>query len=382
MPSALHCHDRWEAIESRLPDWLAFADRCRLAAPFCGPRVWSAWLKARRSPSEPAVFEWRSGDGELLALLPMERKGTRLEMAGTLHFDYQDLAALDTAAAGDLIAALVEAEGDRASEIVFPQVAEGSRLAQALAAPRLAGLARLERRFWSRCPVASIPREPGRGFETALPSRQRKDYRNASRRIAEALPEHVAEHHGPGSFDPGLVGEAAALHLASQQRKAGPSVLADASLRGTLEALADGESPLCLSLLRPRPGAAPIAFHLGWFDGATYYDYLTAYDAAYAALSPGRWLLVSALAHWHGRAAGDELRLDLLCGEEPYKNRWTAEAYRVARAVLLPHRLSNLPRIVAYAAVYGLKNARNRRLPERGPCLEPDDASGSVALPR
>jgi len=359
MPSELHCFHRRDAIESRLGEWIAFSDRCCVAAPFCGPRVWSAWLLAQ-SDSAPAVYEWRRG-GELYALLPMVRRGSRLEMAGALRIDYQDLAALDHESAVALLCALIAAESNRRSAFVFPQVAAGSRLAEGLADRRVADDTHLKSRFWSRCPVVSIPRRGDLGFEASLPSRQRKNFRNATRRLFKAFPDALAEHYGPGSFEPSLIDEVAALHVANQHRKKGASVFGDPSFLAVLKALASGESPLCLSLLRERPGAAAFAFHLGWFDGATYYDYLTAYAGEHAQVSPGRWLLVAALGHWHALGTEDELRLDLLCGEEPYKSHWSEESYLVSRVVLIPKRLANLPRILAYATVYGLKNAKNRR---------------------
>jgi CelD/BcsL family acetyltransferase involved in cellulose biosynthesis len=381
MPPALFCHYRSEALGSKLPEWLAFAERCHLAAPFCGPRVWEAWFRARPG-SEPAVFEWRR-DGELRALLALERRGSHLEMACSMRLDYQDIAALDHESGVALLRAVLEEESRRCSALVFPQVAAGSRLAAVLADERVAEAAHVESRYWGRCPVATIPRREGLGFEAALPARQRKDFRNAARRLAEALPAHVSEHHGPGRIPPALLDEAAALHVANQHRKEGPSVLADPAFLGFLKTLGSDDSPLCLSLLRPAPGAAPIAFHLGWFDGATFYDYLTAYDGEHASLSPGRWLLTSALGHWHARAEGSEIRLDLLCGEEPYKSRWPVSPYFVSRVVLLPRRLANLPRILGYAAVYGLKNARNRRRPDRAACTPRREPSlGDLALPR
>lgn len=96
MESSLHCHDRHEVIASKLPEWRAFADRCRLAAPFCGSGVWGAWLR-ERPRTVPALYERRVG-GELRALLGMERIGARLTTACALRGDYQDLAALERAA--------------------------------------------------------------------------------------------------------------------------------------------------------------------------------------------------------------------------------------------------------------------------------------------
>ncbi len=366
MPSRLHRFDRLAEFEAKSEEWLEFSRRCPLAAPFCGPGVWLPWLRTC-ADREPAVFEWRSV-GELRALLAMFRRGSTLEMASGPHLDYQDIAALDQESAVAALLALVESESAQSTTLVFPKVAEGSRLARALADRRVAEFVRVESRYWSRCPVATIPRVAGVDFSSSLAARQRKDYRNATRRLAETFPKLVAEHHGPGRFDPARIDEAAAVHRANQYRKKGDSVCADAAYLAFLKALAESDAPLCLSLLRDQPGGAPLAFHLGYFADDCFYYYLTAYAGEHAKLSPGRWLLVDALRHWHGRVAGEALRFDMLCGEEEYKSRWPATPYLVSRVVLIPRRLANLPRILAYATVYGLKNARNRRLPGRPAC--------------
>jgi CelD/BcsL family acetyltransferase involved in cellulose biosynthesis len=359
MPSLLRLIDQLDQIEAMSLGWSAFAERCRLAAPFCGPSSWIPWLKVHPH-LQPAVYEWR-GDGELKALLPFYRKGRRLEMAASPHLDYLDVAATDTDSAIAAILAIAAKEGAASSTLLFPKVADGSRLARALADPRIAAGTHHESRFWSRCSVATIETTEGRDFFSAIPARQRKDYRNATRRISEAHPGNQVEHHGPGNFPPALLDEVADLHRANQYRKKGESVFADPSFLNFLKELAVPGSPLCLSLLRESNGGSLMAFHLGYLARETFYYFLTSYGAAHAHLSPGRWLLVDALRHWHDRS-GKTLRFDMLCGEEEYKSRWTSEGYEVNRVVLIPKKLINLPRILAYSAVYGLKNAKNRHL--------------------
>lgn len=378
MSLRLQLVDRVDAVEASLGEWCAFADACRLVAPFCHPNVWGPWLLAQRE-GEPAVYEWRER-GELRALIPMRRQGRVLEMAGGDHLDYQDIAALSVEDAIAALCAVVENERFRSATIVFSKVAEGSLLAAATGSARLAALGYLEERYWSRCLVAELPQGSGGDFSQLLSARQRKDYRNAARRIAEALPDHEVEHLGPGGFDPQLIEEIGALHQASQYRKSGPSVFQEAAYRRFLQSLTSSGAPLCLSLLRERPQGALVAFHLAYFSQDTFFHYLTAYADAQAKLSPGRWLLVDALRHWHERARRG-LRYDMLCGEEAYKSRWPANPYFVSKIVLLPKRLANLPRLLAYSAVYSLKNAKNRHLLHR-PCnLRREGDPTSLVLP-
>ncbi len=147
MPSLLHLIDQLDQIEAMAMGWNAFAERCRLAAPFCGPGAWIPWLKAHPH-LKPAVYEWRC-EGELKALLPLFRKGHRLEMAAGPHLDYQDVAATDTDSAIAAILAIMSKEEVGSSSLVFPKVAAGSRLARALSDPRIAASTHHESRYWS-----------------------------------------------------------------------------------------------------------------------------------------------------------------------------------------------------------------------------------------
>ncbi len=261
MPQRLLLHDRLDSIEANLGDWSAFSRQSKLAAPFCEVSVWTSWLRAHPH-LQPAVYEWFSG-GERRAILPFFRLGHRLEMASGPHLDYQDLIAADRESSVEALLAVIAQESHRCGILLFPKVAEHSRLALALDDPRVAAVAHLQHRFWSKCPVASVPREPGKDFFASLPSRQRKDYRNADRRLREAFPAARVEHHGPGSFPESLVDEVARLHCRNQFRKAGPSVCEDAAFLTFLKDQARSESALCLSLLRPPPDVSPIAFTHG-----------------------------------------------------------------------------------------------------------------------
>jgi len=379
MPHRLHLFDHLESIESRAEEWSDFSDSCRLAAPFCGPQVWIPWLRSHQHLA-PAVYEWRE-DGELRALLPMFRRGGSLEMATGPHLDYQDLAALDTETAVLILLAIARKEAGRHATFVFPKVVPGSRLAKALEDPRISAGTHHERRYWSQCPVASIDLSDRADFFDAIPARQRKDYRNARNRIAAAYPEYLVEHHGPGAFDPALLDDAVAQHRANQYRKSGESVCADPAYVRFLKDQASSGAPLCLSLIREHPGGPLMAFHLGYFANDTFYYYLTSFSGEHAKVSPGRWLLVDALRHWSGHISGSVLRFDMLCGEDGYKFRWTMTSYPVSRVVLIPKRLANLPRILAYSTIYRLKNVKNRlRLQPHGGLihtLDPED----IALP-
>ncbi|HRQ89073.1 MAG TPA: GNAT family N-acetyltransferase, partial [Bacteroidia bacterium] len=261
----------------------------------------------------PVVYEWYDEGGDLRALIPMFRSDDVLEMAAGPHVDFQDVAAIDGEAAVEALSEILAVEGAETGRFIFPKVVAQSRLGEALADPRLALTSVQESRFFSLCPVATLDLEPEGDFTYAIPARQRKDYRNAARRISEQFPEHGVEHLGPGHFDPSLLDEAAMLHSENQYRKKGESVCDDPAFVAFLKGLAVSGAPLCLSILREREDGPLLAFHLGYFERDTFFYYLTSYSERAAQCSPGRWLLVDALRHWAGRTEGGRLRFDMLC---------------------------------------------------------------------
>lgn len=381
MPFDLKIFNKSDEIREKSAEWIAFSDDCQLAAPFCGARVWTAWLCAFDN-IEPSVYEWYKG-GELRAIIPPFRRKNHLEMAAGPHLDYQDIAARSDADAAEALSALITTERDRSGVLVFPKVRSDSRLARALSTLRQHEESRLENRFWSQCPVSTIHLQAKDDFLAAIPIRQRKDYRNASRRIAESFPDHQVEHFGPGQIPVHALEAAANLHQENQYRKSGSSVFADSRYRSFLSILGASNSPLGLSLLREHPDGPLLSFHLGFWGTDTFYDYLTAYAGQHANLSAGRWLLIDLLRHHHQRINTEILHLDMLCGEESYKFRWPTTTYSVMRHIVLPWRLSNLPRIIGYSALYGLKNVRNRHLLNRPDPIPINTADPiEVILPR
>ena len=255
--------------------------------------------------------------------------------------------------------AIAVREADRHAAFVFPKVVPGSRLAKTLEDPRIARGTHHDRRYWSQCPVVSIDLSGQRDFLSAIPARQRKDFRNARSRIAAAYPRATVEHLGPRGFDPAKLDDPITHHRANQYRKRGESVCADPVYVNFLKNQAISGAPLCLSTIREHPCGPLMAFHLGYFSGDTFYYYLTAFSGEHAKVSPGRWLLVDALRHWSEQISGSTLRFDMLCGEEGYKYRWATQAYTVSKIVLIPKRLGNLPRILAYSTIYRLKRVKN-----------------------
>ncbi len=360
MHSIVNRFDQYHHLAEKREEWSRFSDQCATASPFCHPGVWLGWLETFRE-FDPVVYELRDGS-ELKALLPLYRDGATLHMAGGDHIDYQDIAAVSDAAAAALVFAVVEEAGREGSTLTFGKVAEHSRLRKALEDGKLSGVASIKSRYWSLCPTSTFDlRGPGRFLES-LSSRQRKDYKSASKKISEAYPEHVIEHRFGKEIDHEYLAVAATLHQANQYRKKGKSVFADRDFMVFLERQASSGAPMFLSMMRDARGGPAMAFIMGYFGNDTCYYYITSYDGRIAALSPGRCLLVEVLKYCADRVEGGTLTLDLLSGEDGYKSRWATSFYEVARFQVIPKRISNLPRMAAYSVVYGLKSAKNRVL--------------------
>ncbi len=356
----LNRYDQPHQLEEHRDEWISFGDRSMLAAPFCHPKIWLAWL-AIFIKFDPIIYELRKGP-DIVALLPLYRQGSSLYLATDEHLDYQDIAAVSDDAASELLAAVVVQEGKRGRTLTFEKVAEHSRLHRVLTSPRLAETAAIRHRYWSMCPTTTFEvKRPG-PFLDSLSGRQRKDHKAASRRLRESFPDHVVEHLSGTAIGSTSLDQAARLHRENQYRKKGASVFTDRDFAAFLERQAALGSLLVLSTLRESPDGALLAFSLGYFSGDTYYYYITAYDGALAALSPGRVLLIETLGHCADRITGSRLRFDLLSGEESYKSRWASSFYEVSRFQVIPRRLANLPRVAAYSAVYSLKGAKNRLL--------------------
>lgn len=123
----------------------------------------------------------------------------------------------------------------------------------------------------------------------------------------------------------------AKLHRENQYRKGGPSIFTDMEFLQFLERQSENDVSLRLSILWEKEGGAPIAFALGYFKDHTFFYYITSYDGRWGELSPGRYLMIEAMTYNAAECRGNLLRLDMLCGLEPYKSRWAKSYYDVMK---------------------------------------------------
>jgi CelD/BcsL family acetyltransferase involved in cellulose biosynthesis len=102
-------------------------------------------------------------------------------------------------------------------------------------------------------------------------------------------------------------------------------------------------------------GEQPVAYELGFRCGRKLWGFLTAYDGAFAQLSPGA-MLIPALVAYASSGGYDEY--DFLRGREPYKMRWATDAHQTYRLQIWSRRWRSRVRAFVYfdarKAVYRL----------------------------
>ncbi len=356
-------------LSGKMGEWVAFSQLHGGSAPFTGPETWVSWLETHPRV-EPAIFELRDETG-LLAVLPMYREGRVYRMAADQDLDYQDLTADSPDSAVELLARVIDMCTREGFTFTFSKVAEGTRLHASLIHPRIPQVGAVSKRYWSSCPTATFRWGEGAGFHSALSSRQRKDHKSACRRLREVFPDSFVEYLGEGVIPFEKILAVAKLHRENQHRKGGRSIFSDLEFLQFLQRQSENGASLRLSILWEKEGGAPLAFAVGYFKEHTFFYYLTSYDGRQSELSVGRVLMVETLVHRASDCQGNVLRLDMLCGLEPYKSRWAKSYYDVLKFQVLPKSLAYLPQRAAYVTVYGLKSVKERVLH----CLGRDGAA-------
>jgi CelD/BcsL family acetyltransferase involved in cellulose biosynthesis len=176
------------------------------------------------------------------------------------------------------------------------------------------------------CPALTLRGEDGMD---RLPKRHRAGWRYALRRLERdgGSAELVADE---GLADAGA--ELAVLHARRWAGRGQPGVLSDPLLAGFIgDALPALAGAGLLRLHRLRKGGATVALLLAVRGHRRTCYYLSGFDPAHSAASPGTILV--GLAIRHAAREGDEI-FDFLRGREPYKYGWGAEDVPTARRVM------------------------------------------------
>lgn len=334
-------HEDGAALEAL--DGLETAWR-RLTTPEASPFQTYAWNHAwyrtyALGRVRPLLFEWRRG-GETVAILPCYREGKTIRLAADRICDYQDVIAHDAKEVAALLAAVLDwtAKQGQGGHCRFEKISsEGMLFRQLHRAEGRPGHSLCFEKSYAPCPFTSL-RGGLEGYLGGLPRKLRQDFRHSLNRLEREAPEARVTILRDFEIRVDDLWNAAAFHI-EHFRKDGESPFADHRLIDLFGRVAkDPESGFQLAFLTLYGDLLAVDF--GFVRGGCYYGYLTAFDAGYGRLAPGKCLLLKRIDRWV--AEDDVDTLDFLAGDEDYKRAFTGDtAYHVWSMRLMPDDFRN-----------------------------------------
>jgi len=306
-------------LEALAPEWAALWQRAPAATPFQSPAWLIPWWRHFGNDALHALAV-REGD-RLVGLLPLyllrEPGCAKLLPLGIAISDYLDglfAPGREQAAAAAMLRSLAEPHAWDVCEL-RPLPAASPLLAAPDPAGRPAEIAPLE-----PCPTIAIPPDAS-GLGEVLSARIRTKLRNYGRRAARqgVVRFETASAAAVGELLEALI----ALHGARWAEREGEGVLADPRVRAfQRETVPLLRASGLLRLHALRIDERPVAVLYALAAKGCHYCYLTGFDPAYAAISPGTLLLGYAVEQAMREGART---CDFLRGGERYKYLWGAE---------------------------------------------------------
>lgn len=300
------------------PEWEALWRACPDATPFQAPAWLLPWWR-HFGQGRPVIASLRR-DGRLKGLLPLyvypDRETRKLLPLGIGVSDYGGgLFAPDLDASE--ITALLASLGDLAEEwdvLELHLLPATSALRHAPAPVAWAESAEIE----AVCPILALPSR-AEDLPAALPRRMADNLRYCQRRAARAG-VHI-RRVGAAETEAAL-DALARLHAARWRARGLPGVWADATVAGFHRAAATGlaAAGLLRLYILTEDGAAVAAYY-GFLHRRRAFYYLSGFDPASAALSPGTLVVAHAIREALREGA---VAFDFLRGAEAYKYRWGA----------------------------------------------------------
>lgn len=300
------------------PEWEALWRACPDATPFQAP----AWLLPwwRHFGQGRLVVPSLRRDGRLKGLLPLyvyrDREARKLLPLGIGVSDYGGgLFAPDLAPSA--ITPLLASLGDLAAHwdvLELHLLPEAAALRHAAAPRGWAESAQVE----TICPVLALPAR-AEDLPAVLPRRMAENLRYCERRAARA---GLAVHRVGAAGTQAALDVLARLHAARWRARGLPGVWADATAAAFhRDAAAELAAAGLLRLYVLVHQDAAIAAYYGFLHRRRAFYYLSGFDPAWAALSPGTLIVAHAMADALREGA---VEFDFLRGAEPYKYRWGA----------------------------------------------------------
>jgi CelD/BcsL family acetyltransferase involved in cellulose biosynthesis len=302
-----------DRAEPLLEEWEDLAERTR-AAPFVRPGWIWAWRSAFGRGALRILVVRRSG--QLVGLVPLERRGRALRSPTNAHTPAFDFLALDDEVARALAQAIFAAG---ATIVVVERLdADGDGLAALRIAAQEAGYRELT------LPLARSPYVRGERslaqHERSLSRNLRHDVDRRLRRLCElgAVSVHVAD--GREHLDE-LLEEGFEVERLGWKGAAGTAITSQEQTRRFYADVARwAASTGSLRLAFLRLDGSTIAFQFDLETDETYYSLKIGYDPEYERFSPGKLLAYTMVSRAVSFGLGT---YELLGKEEPWKHRWT-----------------------------------------------------------
>lgn len=298
------------------PDEGLFACWHRLATataapPFLRPGWAQIWTEAYGGTADLVVASVRRR-GELVAALPMMRRGRTLRCLANAETPAMDVLATDGSARRRLLEGVLDRRHRR---VEFGQLSAGQASDALLTdlAPRLH--CELVARVVRRQPYVDTTGGWSDYESSRLSGDRRREIRRYARRLGELGTLRVDVHE---DSDERLLSEGFRLEAAGWKARAGTAILSTRRATGFYTSVAQWAAAHgMLQLAFLRLDERPIAFCLAVRQNGTLYALKTGYDEELGRCAPGMVLLHALL-----RSAFDDTqlrRVELLGEDEPYK---------------------------------------------------------------
>ena len=319
-----------QSVDAIAAEWEALAESAG-APPFAYPGWFAAWYGAFGS-GRPQVLAVRR-DGELMAVVPLERRGGVARAAANWHTPLY-AAPVRPGALAEVARTLFRIHARRLDlTLLDPR----DPLVGALRSPRT-----------SERVVARQPWVDTRGawdaYEAGLPRKMRKELRRQSRRLGEQGEVTVEFTRGGDALD-ALLAEGFRVEGSGWKTERGTAIASDPAVERFYRSVAgwaDRRGWLTLAFLRVNGRA--VAFDLHIEPGGATYVLKGGFDPDWARFSPGNALTCASLQ----RAFADPglQTYEFLGSDDAYKLSWSGMTReRVRLQVFPPTPIGSLERL-------------------------------------
>lgn len=298
-------------LHSLAPEWERLAERVD-ALPFLRPGWILPWVDAFGTGSPEAITVER--DGELVALLPMQRRGGRLRSVANWHSPVFGPLAVDDDARDTLLDQLF-ARGRSSVEL---SLLDDQLLGSIGDSARDAGR-RVRKRTIASCPVV----EMGDCFDTyerGLSRNRRRSLRRGRRQLEAEGEVTFDVHTGVDGLDAAL-DELFAVEASGWKGQRGTAIASNPNTRRFYAEVARWAAErgwLRVATLRLDGRAIACDYSIAF--GGTWYSLKSGYDESHRRFGPGALLLREQLRHC---CEQDVASLELLGTEDAFKLSWT-----------------------------------------------------------